>query len=1097
MSPVDPRELLPLFGAGDLVANRYRVLRPLGHGAMGEVYAAIDLQLGGEIALKVLRTAALGDARAVERFKREVLLARRITHPNVCRLFDLGVHLAETDGSTAQPVLFLTMELLPGKTLVAWIEENGPLTEVQATAIACQLAGALDAAHRAGVIHRDFKSSNILLVPLPDGALRAVVTDFGLARASGGDANDGATLTQAGGMLGTPAYMAPEQVEGKPATGRSDLFAFGVVLYEMVTGELPFDGESPLSMAVKRLREPPRPIEALRPDLSPRFRAVARRCLARDPAARFADPLEVEAALSGSAPVRTAHEAWRWLGRWGGIAAAAGLLLALVLTWSVRHGEPPPHGAAADAVAVLGLRNATGDAAVAWMSVALPEMLTTELGAEGGVRTVPGELVADTLIDLGLARDQPPPAEALSRLRAHLGATTLVTGTFVALDEQGGRRLRLDLRTLPGGGREAGPLSVEGAEGELFALVARAGADLRRALGIPARAGEAGREAARATQPANTEAMRWHAEGLDRLWSGDPAAARTRFEQALEADPAFALAWAGLASAWRELGYDARALAAAEAAWRLGVGLPRDEALLIEGAYRRAANDWDRALEIFELLRRERPGDPERALLLAQVQLEAARAADAAATLREVADGAGALDRANPRVALLAARAAEGLSDFRGQLAFAETALAGAERLGARGLTARAHLERGVALRKLGRTAESRRALLSAQAAARTAADRATEGRTLQALANLERGEGRFEEAAARFGEARALFAEIGNRSGEARAELSQGLVLSERGDLEGALALYESALVKLREVGDRRAVAVAQSNIGTMLFNRGDLVGAEARHRDALAEFRELGDAARVVISLLNLAPIRLEACDLGGARAASQEALETARASGDLRGQGYSHSALGQVAFEAGDFAEAIRQQEAAHARFAAAGLLPALRAADVALALARAESGESSAALVELARLVEEQERAKEGGELLLTELERARLLLGAGRVDEARRAGERLLPEAAGSASSLAQHRGLLLRGELAYAASDSATARLALASATEVAERGGFRLRALEAALVRAAGEGDGAAAAAVAASARDLGCGRLAQRAGAIARRVQQRTSAG
>jgi serine/threonine protein kinase len=289
----------PLFHAEELVAGRYRVRRFLGQGAVGEVYAVHDLQLGADVALKALKPGAPSTSPSIERFKREILLARRVSHPNVCRIFDLGVHLLERPGVATEPVLFLTMELLDGRTLVRRIEEGGPYAEAEAVPVIRQLAEGLAAAHRAGVVHRDFKSSNVVLVPGPAGE-RAVITDFGLAREQ--DVPSGSGLTATGGVLGTPAYMAPEQVEGRRATPRSDLYAFGVVIYEMMSGELPFEGESPLSVAVQRLQHDPIPLESRRSGLSHRMRAIVRRLLERDADDRFAEALEVSRALEGEVP---------------------------------------------------------------------------------------------------------------------------------------------------------------------------------------------------------------------------------------------------------------------------------------------------------------------------------------------------------------------------------------------------------------------------------------------------------------------------------------------------------------------------------------------------------------------------------------------------------------------------------------------------------------------------------------------------------------------------------------------------------------------------------------------------------------------------
>ncbi len=230
----------PVFSPGDVLAGRFRILRFIAQGGMGEVYAAEDQVLRDRVALKTIRADIAGDPGTMDRFLREVYLARQVTHPNVSRIFDVFQH-----GETK----FLTMELLTGETLADRIARAGRLTEAQALPLVAQMASAIGAAHEAGVIHRDFKSANVMLVPdsQKTGGLRAVVTDFGLARRSrsGASASLSAARTETEMVIGTPDYMAPEQVEGGQITPSVDIYAFGVVLYELVTGDRPFTGESP------------------------------------------------------------------------------------------------------------------------------------------------------------------------------------------------------------------------------------------------------------------------------------------------------------------------------------------------------------------------------------------------------------------------------------------------------------------------------------------------------------------------------------------------------------------------------------------------------------------------------------------------------------------------------------------------------------------------------------------------------------------------------------------------------------------------------------------------------------------------------------
>ncbi len=300
----------PALPVGTVVADRYRIDRFIGRGGMGEVYQAEDQLLHEQVALKALAPDLAGDAEAIRRLKREVLLARRITHPNVCRIFDFG----QTAGTVAHA--FLTMELLAGQTLRRRLGAHGRMWPAAALPLVQQMAAGLEAAHQAGVIHRDFKSDNVMVCsnePSGDAAgvdagARAVVTDFGLARTSAvtrGGRRDPTTI--AGTVVGTPTHAAPEQLEGRPVTAAADVHALGVVLYEMVTGGLlPFPGRSPLEVAERRLRQDAPSPRRLVPDLDVTWESVILRCLARDPADRFATPAAVVAALTTApAPRRT------------------------------------------------------------------------------------------------------------------------------------------------------------------------------------------------------------------------------------------------------------------------------------------------------------------------------------------------------------------------------------------------------------------------------------------------------------------------------------------------------------------------------------------------------------------------------------------------------------------------------------------------------------------------------------------------------------------------------------------------------------------------------------------------------------------------
>jgi len=331
-----------VFADGQLVAGRYRIAGYVGHGGMGEVYQARDLELNETVALKTLLPGIASNAAMVARFKQEIALSRKVLHPNVCGAFDLDRHPAE--GSAE--ILFLTMPFLPGETLARKLEREGPMRVADARPLVEQMAEALDAAHRAKVIHRDFKPGNVMLVPSAEG-VRAVVTDFGLARSFVTPADTTATLSAR--LEGTLDYMAPELLTGAVATFGSDVYALGMVVYKMVTGALPFAADTPLAGAILRSKAPVPPPRTTAPDLDPNWERAILRALERNPARRFTRASHFLQALRGEPVSNTvrlpAMTGRRWLGTAVAAAAVAGALLGWQ-SWMRARNRPSPEAQA-------------------------------------------------------------------------------------------------------------------------------------------------------------------------------------------------------------------------------------------------------------------------------------------------------------------------------------------------------------------------------------------------------------------------------------------------------------------------------------------------------------------------------------------------------------------------------------------------------------------------------------------------------------------------------------------------------------------------------------------------------------------------------
>jgi eukaryotic-like serine/threonine-protein kinase len=443
----------PTLDVGERLSNRFTILRFIARGGMGAVYEAEDTVLRTRVAVKTILPEFAADPTAMERFRREVLLARRVTHLNICRMFELY----EAVDARGERLNFLTMELLLGETLAQRLTRTGPMASYELFVLLRQMADGLEAMHVQDVVHRDFKPANVFLMQrMPDtpghqgnASMRAVITDFGIARSihSGGKSDRDASVTSRVGFIGTPAYMAPEQLTGGALSPATDIYALGVVLYEALTGTVPFSGETALEAAMKRLHQAPPVPSVLVKNLDPRWDAMILRCLEREPQKRFRSVLDVVRAVGQQ-------------------------------TLDPRT-----------AVAVLGFRNLAGRSDGAWLSTALVEMLTREFqDASQTLRTVPAEEVSRAQRALSLGAQDTLPKETLERLRDSTGAQLAVLGSYLGLGNASSSALRLAIRVQDtSSGEVVAGWSEKGTVGELQEMASRAGTELRAALTGPAK----------------------------------------------------------------------------------------------------------------------------------------------------------------------------------------------------------------------------------------------------------------------------------------------------------------------------------------------------------------------------------------------------------------------------------------------------------------------------------------------------------------------------------------------------------------------------------------------------------------------------------
>jgi eukaryotic-like serine/threonine-protein kinase len=549
--PIDPGLDIPLvFAPGQAVAERYTIVERAGAGGMGLIYKALDRKLGRTVALKLIQAGVADRPGARERFTREMALAQQVTHPNVCRVHDLG----EIEG---QP--FISMEYVEGQTLETLVQSMGHLSPSQTVAIAKQAAAGLQAIHERGIVHRDLKPSNVMV----DRLGHVVLMDFGMAYHE-----DQARLTQAGAVFGTLAYLAPEQARGK-ADARSDLYALGLLLYEMLTGRRPPGDGGSLPLALRGREEPCPGPSHFSPEVPLSLDALVMRCLEREPAARYASAralLEVTQQFEGDLtrsglltrpmpePVTAPRRTWLWRG--AALAAVVATAALFGFRMATPAAPPPPMS-----IAFLPL-SYTGSDENSYLKNLLPLVLSQEL------QNTPGLTVTPFAVSRTYGADEDPRSVA-----RQLGVSVVVKG---AINAAAGTDASIGFRAVTADGKEAWTEKVAGSMTTVFERTGKLSRNLSRALGFAVPALATTRSA---------EALKQYTEGMTLLEGWDVPQSDVRavqaFETAIARAPDFAEAHAGLARAYlneydrrKEASLVDKAAGAAERSATLSPSLP-------------------------------------------------------------------------------------------------------------------------------------------------------------------------------------------------------------------------------------------------------------------------------------------------------------------------------------------------------------------------------------------------------------------------------------------------------------------------------------------------------------------------------------------
>jgi serine/threonine protein kinase/tetratricopeptide (TPR) repeat protein len=1088
------------FVKGEFLAGRFRIVRFVARGGMGEVYEAEDTELSENVALKTIRFDMAAQDRNAERFKREIQLARKVTHPNVCRTFDVFRHIeTHADGQTSE-TMFVSMELLAGETLGDRIRRVGRTSAEEAMPLVEQMAAGLDSAHRVGVVHRDFKSSNVILVPSehsPSG-VRVVITDFGLAH---GLVPSGLSLTGSQEMVGTPTYMAPEQLNGGAITPATDIYALGVVMFEMLTGAVPFSSDNPLSTALKRLSEPAPSPRVHVPTIDAKWEGGILKCLEREPANRFARTDDLMKVIRGEEvlpPRREPVKAWSKRGIYL-TSVVVVLLLVAVLGyaaykrgfWRTTQSSKPITIAEKErtSVAVLGFQDLSGGKSANLLGDMLADSLWSQLDTDK-VRFIQPSRVDEMKQNLGihdvpesLSRDQ------VDRIGKFLGSDVLITGSYRVGGTSSQPSLDWNIHLIRSTDDESiGSIQTTGTESDLNSMAVRAGKLVRAKLGIELSASEESRMDS--SFSANSDALKYYSEAREKLRDFDVLSAIRLLENSLASDGSFVQARSALSEAWFDLGYESKAQEEAKKALGTSGKLSTESRGLINGRYSEMTQDWSKAIQQYASLWTLFSDDAEYGFLLARAQNSSGKSSQALATLdqlrkKPLAAGISA------QIDLLSAEAQQSLSNYHQQLTAANSAAEKAKALGSNLLLARARVLQCWATLYLGKPLDARQLCEEANRLYADMGDQLGSARATNQIANTYFSEGNTSEALTLYDQALGISQTIGDKFNEAGALNNIGNIKATQGDYAGAKKAYEESIAVAQVRGDASDKALAQQNLATVLYESGDSPAGARMFGESIKLAHEIGDKRTEARALNNLCMLSLAAGDLKRALKSCQDSLQLRKEIDDKGDQARSYSNLGDVLLAKGDVAgaqqnygQALQIQQtlgqkgdAAYSQISFATLALEGRrpeeakkllqdaAAELAaekdvggegqargtLALALLDAGDGSGARSQIEQATNLAQQANDRNLKLMTAIAKARIDAASGKNDEALKALAAAQKESHAAGLVAIEFEARLALGQIELKSGRTADGRTKLQALAQESKAKGFNLVAAKAA----------------------------------------------
>ncbi len=870
---------------GTLLGGRYEITQMLGQGGMGAVYKAKDREVDRFVALKVIKPALAVDPEILARFKQELILARQVTHKNVIRIFDLG---------EAEGIKFITMEFIEGQDLKSLVTEKGKLSNEEIAKVMEQVCLALDAAHGEGVVHRDLKPQNIMI----DKSGRVAVMDFGIARST-----EAGGMTQTGALLGTPEYMSPEQVMGEHVDARSDLFTFGVILYQLLLGQMPFKAETVQAAMFKRTREKAKaPIE-VNPEVPKMLSDITAKCLEMDPNLRYQSAGEILTDLTiwqgggtkvfpatVQVPVHPHAPARKNAILFSGIGVAVVLLG--IIGYVVRERFAGPAGPAppATALAILPFRNASGDASLDWLGSSVAEMLSTDVGQSARLRTVSSERVGQIVRDLRITPDTSLDAPTIARVAEFSNADVIVWGQYAKFGDQ----IRIDATVQDVRHSRTTQLKTDAAsDKEILATVDHLAADIRASLDLSKSAVQELQAMSFKPTSASLPALREYNDGLQLARQGKNLDAVQKFEASTQDDPDFAMAYSQLARAYKELGQDNEAEQSSRKAVELSDKLPDQEKFLIAARNDEILNNYPKAIEAYQNIVKLAPDNADILFDLGRMQENASMFDKASDTFKRVitldpkrVDGLLAMGR----VDIEAGNAQAGLD-------YLNRAQSMAIELGNDEVKAQILQAIGIAYSVLSKPEDALKNFQDALDINKRLGLKKGIADNVEMIGQMQAALGKNDLALKSLNDALQMRRDIGDKAGEGGVLTDLARFYNDHSQYDQALKLLKQAVQIDVDVGDENNQGVTLNDIGNTYLAKGDYEDAQTYFSQALTLREKLNVAGDIADTLHNLAETDMNLGQYDHAVEQYLRALDLRRKSNDTRGAALESMSMGQL--------------------------------------------------------------------------------------------------------------------------------------------------------------------------------------------------------